>query len=202
MSESATTTSRRERTSRTISECAQRLADLHGLDGFTMEQLAAAAGVSRRTVFNYFDGKLEAVVGEDLGDRGRHERLFEIFGRGGPNGELIADLRAAAVAVVASDDEDLDPQAIARSLRLLRREPRVLHVIHLRLEEACTQLAELIETREGPAFGAERARVLAKILISIFDLALDAFVEDPSVTLADHVGRTFDTVHDLLGRTS
>ena len=46
-----------------ITVCAQRLTDELGLDGFTMDELAAAADVSRRTLFNYFPGKIDAVLG-------------------------------------------------------------------------------------------------------------------------------------------
>ena len=35
----------------------------HGLDGFTMEQLAERVGVSRRTLFYYFPAKDDAVLG-------------------------------------------------------------------------------------------------------------------------------------------
>ena len=34
-----------------------------GLDGWTMEDLAGAAEVSRRTLFNYFSSKVDAVLG-------------------------------------------------------------------------------------------------------------------------------------------
>jgi len=65
MSRSATTRSgRRQETSYRISQCAQRLTEDRGLDGFTMDELAEAAGVSRRTLFNYFPGKVDAVLGE------------------------------------------------------------------------------------------------------------------------------------------
>ena len=56
--------SRHEETAHHISACSQLLADERGFDGFTMEDLADAAGVSRRTLFNYFPGKADAVLGE------------------------------------------------------------------------------------------------------------------------------------------
>ena len=47
---------RRERTLAMIVQRARELTDRHGLDGFTMDDLAEAAGVSRRTLFNYVPG--------------------------------------------------------------------------------------------------------------------------------------------------
>lgn len=54
---------RRWETARRINAAAQVLTEEHGLDGFTLDDLAAAVGVSRRTLFNYFPSKLDAVLG-------------------------------------------------------------------------------------------------------------------------------------------
>src|SRR4051812_12690148 len=64
MSQSATSREgRRQATSYRISVCAQQLTEQHGLEGFTMEELAESAGVSRRTLFNYYPSKIDAVLG-------------------------------------------------------------------------------------------------------------------------------------------
>ena len=70
MTESAISLREQKRweTSRRITLCAQRLTDAHGIDGFTMDELADAAEVSRRTLFNYFPSKTDAVLGEAPGD--------------------------------------------------------------------------------------------------------------------------------------
>src|SRR5262245_7061502 len=54
---------RKSSTARRITVCAQRLTDERGFDGFTMDDLAEAAGLSRRTLFNYFPSKADAVLG-------------------------------------------------------------------------------------------------------------------------------------------
>lgn len=53
----------RAATAARIVRSARRLADQHGVDGFTLDDLAEAAGVSRRTLFNYFPTKYDAVLG-------------------------------------------------------------------------------------------------------------------------------------------
>ena len=68
---------------------AHRLTDDRGLDGFTIDDLAAAAEVSRRTLFNYYPCKVDAVLGPapDLDDE-----VWATFVAGGPGGDLVEDL--------------------------------------------------------------------------------------------------------------
>jgi len=47
---------------RALADAALRLARENGLDGFTIDDVARAAGTSRRTFFNHFTSKEEAVV--------------------------------------------------------------------------------------------------------------------------------------------
>lgn len=57
---------KRRATRRALSQAAQELVLARGLD-VTVEEIAAAAGVSVRTFSNYFRGKDEAIVGVDPG---------------------------------------------------------------------------------------------------------------------------------------
>ncbi|WP_102159238.1 TetR/AcrR family transcriptional regulator [Zhihengliuella halotolerans] len=59
---------RREATATALIDHARRLTAERGLAGFTVEELAEAAGVSRRTFFNYFQAKEDAVLGVHLDD--------------------------------------------------------------------------------------------------------------------------------------
>ena len=52
----------REQRGRMLVEAARSLATSHGPDGFTVEQVAELAGVSRRTVFNHFGGLEQLLV--------------------------------------------------------------------------------------------------------------------------------------------
>ncbi|SFD02181.1 transcriptional regulator, TetR family [Nocardioides terrae] len=188
--------SKRELTAHAIALCAQRLADEHGLDGFTMDQLAEAAGVSRRTLFNYYPGKLDAVLGED---KEPDPALFAAFTAGGPTGELIGDLRLLITGFLEANETDAE--AVARFRRLLVADPRIFHAAHGRFERATAHFTELIGTRADAGLGAREAGILARLILSLFDQALADFVEDPESGLTHHFNQTFETVQRLLGRS-
>ena len=182
MAESATErASRGASTARTITVAAQRLADERGFDGFTMDELAEAAGVSRRTLFNHVAGKLDAVLGPppDL-----PASALEEFRSGGPHGNLVADLAALADAIL--DSHALEREELARSRRLLLDNPKLLAATHQRFHELSERLVAEVAHREGPSYGDHRARVAIGLLACLFDVSLTAFVQD---------GRRRDLVH-------
>ncbi|MFC9472157.1 TetR/AcrR family transcriptional regulator [Nocardia sp. NPDC056952] len=78
----------------------RRLAVEHGLDATNVDDIAKAVGVSPRTFFNYYETKLDAVVGP-IGEIGTPEARRE-FVAGGPTGVLIEDLTRLHAAGVSS----------------------------------------------------------------------------------------------------
>ncbi len=176
VSESAMTLREQKRweTSHRITLAAQQLVDEHGLDGFTMEDLASAAEVSRRTLFNYFPSKLDAVLGESPAVP---EAAVEAFRSGGPHGNLIEDL--AELAKIAVETRHPGHDDIRRARRLLSHEPRLFAAAHHRFETITIEFTELVIEREGADFGADRARLLLRLLLALFDVSLDCLVDDP-----------------------
>ncbi|MDD0857104.1 TetR family transcriptional regulator [Arthrobacter alpinus] len=57
---------KREATRSAITARARALTAQDGLNGFTIEQLCEDVGVSRRTFFNYFPSKEDAIIGHLL----------------------------------------------------------------------------------------------------------------------------------------
>ena len=94
----------REERRRAILEAARTLATEHGADGFTVEQVASRAGVSRRTVFNHvagLDQLLVAVCEQILAEAtvdllGEVERRTADLPAGGAGGRAALDAVAEA----------------------------------------------------------------------------------------------------------
>ena len=181
-------------TAHRITECAQRLADQRGFEGFTLEDLAEAAAVSRRTLFNYFPGKLDAVLGPVPV---LPEEPLDTFRAGGPHHDLVEDL--AVLAHTMLTDEAVGREEVALHRRLLRANPRLLAAAHERFEVLSERLVSEILLREGPAFDAHRARVAVRVLVALFDASLDAFLTEPGDhELADLFIDSLRTARELL----
>lgn len=179
MAVSATETGRREARKRDtelrIHRCALLLTDERGLDGWTMDDLAEAADVSRRTLFNYFPGKVDAVLG---GTPQLPEPALATFEAGGPTGLLVDDLGALAAAIL--EEKHFDPELVALGRRTLHQQPRLLVVAHERFELVMQELVDHILRREGRGFGEARARLLVRLLVAVFDDALHRLPDAPS----------------------
>ena len=196
MTESATPrTRRRLQTEHRITVCAQRLTDELGLDGFTMDELAAAADVSRRTLFNYFPGKIDAVLGNppDLSPA-----VVATFVGGGPHGHVVDDLGELTATFL--DSKVLTHQEMERARRIVTTNPRLIMAVHERFEQLTGALVDVILAREGTDFGADRARLLIRLLVAILDGCMTAAAEgrDPDVPLAEIFTETLRTARDLL----
>lgn len=185
--------SRRTATARRIVHCAQLLADERGFDGFTMDDLAEAAGVSRRTLFNYFPSKLDALFGAKP-----HPRVpMEEFRAGGPTGVLRDDVHALLVQIL--DETAPERDQVARMRRIMRSSPRVFHATHEGLRMTVDSFLDEVRVREGDRFDETRTRLLLQTYLVVVDLALDGFVGQTPT--ADDGDRTLRQIYVELERT-
>jgi AcrR family transcriptional regulator len=168
----------RERTRRAvhaeITDTALRLFAEQGFEATTVDQIATAAGISRRSFFHYFKSKEDVVLGdlEALGLRVRDalearpedETAWEALGEAlktlrGPDSDAATTLQVA------------DMYAESPSLRAKHLEK------HLRWQEL---FAPDIERRLGIAPGATadpRARAVIAAALACLDIAVDAWRE-------------------------
>lgn len=159
-----------------IAETAVDLFAERGFDAVTVEEVAAAAGVSARSFHRYFPAKEDAVIGSPAP---WGAALSEAFAQR-PHGEAVADsLRSAFGTLLGRPDQSVDRQK--RGLRLLRSAPS-LRARHLEKQLLWEDLlAPLIETRLHPDDAALRSRVIAKAALACFDAAMTAWVEPDEV---------------------
>ncbi len=196
MTESATAEARRRRrdTALRITVAAQRLTEQHGIDGFTLEDLAGSVGVSRRTLFNHVPGKLDAVLGPvPVLD----PDLAATFVAGGPSGDLVEDTIVLAHALV--DTSGLSRDDLERGRRLLLTEARLIARAHQRFDELSTGFGDLVLAREGEEFGRERALLLVRVLVCTWDVALDRLLADEQRSAEGFADLLATTIREVRG---
>lgn len=172
---------RRAATTTTLIRAARRLTAAHGFTGFTIEDLCAEADISRRTFFNYFASKDDAVLGLPLERTDGEAVTIFLEGRTerGEGGELSPDL-LTDLAVLAESrwrQMDVEHDTLTELISAVVREPRLLArvVEHAHAEEDID--TQLIELREGLPAGDPRARVAAALVGTIARLATGAFLQ-------------------------
>lgn len=117
---------RARRTRQAIQDSALRLALEHGYEAMTVEAVAADAGVSRRTVFNYFPTKIDLVIRAPQAPSREDLDAFITS-----QGDLLEDL---GTLIAASDTRATDDAADFRRLRVLLHEnPSLMPTIHARV---------------------------------------------------------------------
>lgn len=194
MPKSAIPMSRREQSARKISRAAQALTAEKGFEGFTMEDLAEAAGVSRRTLFNYFDSKLDAVLGPepDL-----DAQITAEFRSGGPTGRLLEDLGTLAHDHFARIPHERRELA---TMREVIRNPRILSACHARFEALAERILAMIREREGARADELAARVALGTLVMLCQVALDNFITTADErSFIDHYDAAVEAARSLFG---
>jgi AcrR family transcriptional regulator len=184
--------SRRRETELRITRVAQDLALERGYDGFTMDELAEATGVSRRTLFNYFPSKVDAIIGPPPA---RAEEMMSDLRARPANGQLFSDL---AQVILAALRVDQPTRTEARRHRDLVKEPRVMEGIEARFHTLVEAVLEVAESR-GEHISRSRARLATVILAALMHEALESYVDSDSETdLATWFEQILDEAYDLL----
>ena len=148
---------------------ARRLAADVGLHGFTIEELCAAVGVSRRTFFNYYASKENAVLGIPV--RADTSDLDDAFVAG--TGALLDDF--AELHIARWERLELTKAEADELGRVFDREPRLFaHFVTLAAEGERDDIA-LVTQRADAAGGAEAIVLVFGALIrpAVFEYFAD-----------------------------
>ncbi|WKK70517.1 helix-turn-helix domain-containing protein [Rathayibacter oskolensis] len=144
---------------------ARELAVERGLSGFTIDELCEDVGVSRRTFFNYFPTKEQAVLGRP--EEGLEGEVLERFlAGGGAPGALSATLLDGLVDLAVGHFEGigLTPDGAQQLFALLEREPKLFTALMQAGSERDRLLERFSAEREGVAPDDPRIRLAVQLV--------------------------------------
>jgi AcrR family transcriptional regulator len=163
------------KTAANLTAVSRRLTAERGLAGFTIEEVCDDVDVSRRTFFNYFASKEDAVIGANPDEEFR--RFTDEFLARGAGGwpQVLNDLIALAIEHIES--EDMDPREHTDLMAALEREPRLLARFIGISRDRDRQFRGLIATRQGVSDDDPRVVAIVSILGSLMKSTADTFVD-------------------------
>jgi len=162
-------------TTRALRVLAREWTAERGLAGFTIDELCAEVGISRRTFFNYYATKEDAVIGLPVDrDRGDLEDLFVASHNPAGPDRLLDDL--AALVVGRMHRVDVRPEEFEVTKAAFEREPRLFQtaLTHMLADQAHD--IELIERREGLDAGGLRASTAVRLVRALFQAAGEEYM--------------------------
>ncbi|GHD10819.1 TetR family transcriptional regulator [Zhihengliuella salsuginis] len=163
---------RKEATYAALIDHARRLTAEHGLAGFTVEELAEAAGVSRRTFFNYFQTKDDAVLGIRVDDVPLDADTVFVDSPE-PLPTALKDLFLRLLTSTRTLGHD-----VAVFMELLHSETALMKRMMQINEQRRRDLAALIARREGLAAGDPFALAAAGFVGHLAMTSMHEFVDE------------------------
>lgn len=198
-----TLSTRMQKTRLSISRHARELTAEHGFAGFTVEELCARVGISRRTFFNYFGTKLDAVFGHK--EDGIPADALERFMNARPTGivgispTLMADLVALALEQLRLDDEEI--RGAHGFFTILHREPELLERMMKLGPERQAEFTALVAKREGVEPTHDGIAMVLHTMHFAAMRAIDRYLQSPEgPTLGEEFLTVMEQAQVLLGQ--
>ncbi|RBY92152.1 mycofactocin system transcriptional regulator [Blastococcus sp. TBT05-19] len=158
-----------------------------GFDAVTADEVADAAGISRRTFFRYYPTKADAV----WGDFAAHvDRLDGLLRAAGPDRPVLATICAAYAEVNDYGDDDLP--VLRQRMRLILTEPALQAHSQLRYAEIDRVVAEHVARSTGEDPAGLLPRLVAASTRAAATTAFAAWLADDRTDLARQLHRAFD----------
>ncbi|MGY1754097.1 acyl-CoA-like ligand-binding transcription factor [Blastococcus sp. SYSU D01042] len=149
-----------------------------GFENVTSDEVADAAGISRRTFFRYFATKADAVWGDFAGHVARLEALLAA---GDPAQPVLASVCAAYVEVNAYPDSQL--HLLRERMQLILTEPALLAHSQLRFAEVDRAVARYVAGRTGGSPDQLVPRLVAASTRAAATTAFQAWLADERSSL-------------------
>ncbi len=176
-----------------IAATALALFDKRGFDGVTVDEIAAASGISRRSFFRYFATKEDIVVS---GHAAFGERITERV-KARPEGEDVwLSLRRGYDILV--DNVDRDPEGAARTMRVINATASLrAHTIEKHIVWAVSLAPEIARRLGDTTARRLEADALVHASFACLDVALAHFIPGRDVSLGESLDTAFDAVRPL-----
>jgi mycofactocin system transcriptional regulator len=182
-----TATAPPEGTRARVERAALDLFTLHGFENVTSDEVADAAGISRRTFFRYYAAKADAV----WGDFTEHvARLDGLLATTDPEEPVLGAVCAAYVEV--NDYPDTDLPLLRERMRLILTEPALLAHSNLRFAEVDRVVARYVAGRTGASPADLVPRLVAASTRAAATTAFEAWLADDRSSLTDLLHRAFE----------
>lgn len=185
-----------------LARAAMRLFEEHGYDATTVDDIAEAADVSRRTFFRYFASKEEVFI---VDPEGKLAALHVALAEGPPDEPTIAALRRGVRALVGTYFE---PELVRAEARIADREPLAAaagFAYQVRWEEA---LAQEVAADLGVDIDTDpRPRIVAHTTVAVLRAGVSTWLQrgcegDPAEVVAATFDRTIPALEAILAMPS
>jgi AcrR family transcriptional regulator len=162
-----------------LAAAGERLFLSQGFEGTTVEAIAHAAGVSRRTFFRYFESKEDVLSAraEQFGER----FYAALAARPHEEPPLIAIRNALVPALEAAVE---DAEVLRCTIRLLRETNSLRRVLMARRNRLEERVAGLMTRRLGARAADNAPMLLAFLTRALFDTALNAWYDNETDDVA------------------
>lgn len=143
---------KRAATRSAITAVARSLTAERGLNGYTVEEVCERTGISRRTFFNYFPTKEDAIIGHVDDDfPAAVVRRFIEGGAGSPAGEISPTLLSDLVrlSLVLSEQMDASEAETRQLIAVIQKEPQLMLRFIGASEQREAEFARMLAAREN-----------------------------------------------------
>jgi mycofactocin system transcriptional regulator len=169
-----------------VEQAALDLFALKGFEAVIIDDIAAAAGISRRTFFRYFATKADAVWGNFAAHTTRLERLLADTDPGQP---VLASVCAAYIEV--NDYAAGELPLLRERMQLILTEPALLAHSQLRYADVDRVVAEHVARRTGTSPAALVPRLVAVSTRAAATTAFELWLADGRTPLAQQLRESF-----------
>jgi TetR/AcrR family transcriptional regulator, regulator of mycofactocin system len=169
-----------------VEQAALDLFTLHGFNPVIIDDVAAAAGISRRTFFRYFATKADAVWGDFDAHVTRLERLLAATE---PAQAVLVSVCAAYVEV--NDYADADLPLLRERMQLILTEPALLAHSQLRYAAVDRVVAEHVARRTGSSSADLVPRLVAASTRTAATTAFELWLADGEIPLGQRLREVF-----------